>query len=142
MIFVYLEFIIIIFINHYFQILHHTIYYFIQQMCIRDRCLMCSKNGYNWMFRSDKILCYKRFNTNQNDEKKLNSTLGDSPPLLSTVKQWAVKFKHDCSSICGNECSGHPKELYNWQTFKKFTKLCLNDWHMKWMSLIMWREPP
>jgi len=40
---------------------------------------------------------------------KFIKVYGDSFPLFSTIKKWAAKFKHGCTSLEDDPCEGRPK---------------------------------
>lgn len=77
-----------------------------------------------------KYFCLKGFTPKQIKEE-MDSTLGDSSPSYSTIKQWVSEFKIGRVSISDEPRSGRPVEVTTSEMIKKIHQIVLEDRRLK-----------
>jgi TusA-related sulfurtransferase len=56
---------------------------------------------------------------------------GDSSRLFSTIKKWAVEFKHGCTSLEDDPHEGCTKSARTSEIIEQVHDMVLDDWRMK-----------
>jgi histone-lysine N-methyltransferase SETMAR len=56
---------------------------------------------------------------------------GDSSPSFSTIKKWAAKFKHGCTSLEDDQSEGRPKSATTPEIIEQVHDIVLDDRRMK-----------
>jgi hypothetical protein len=63
---------------------------------------------------------------------KFIKVYGDSSPLFSTIKKWAVKFKCGCTSLEDDPCEGCPKSAKTPEIIEQVHDMVLDN---RWMKV-------
>jgi hypothetical protein len=58
---------------------------------------------------------------------KFIKVYGDSSPSFSTIKKWAAKFKHGCTSPEDDPCEGCPKSAPPPEIIEQVRDMVLDD---------------
>jgi transposase len=62
---------------------------------------------------------------------KFIKVYGDPSPSFSTIKKWAAKFKHGCTSLEDDPREGCPKSATTSEIIEQMHNMLLDDWWMK-----------
>jgi hypothetical protein len=62
---------------------------------------------------------------------KFIKVYGKSSPLFSTIKKWAAKFKHGCTSLEGDPLEGLPRSATTLEIIEQTYDMLLDDQRMK-----------
>ena len=68
-------------------------------------------------------------NTPTQTKEEMAAVYGDSAPTFTTVIFWAAEFKHCCTNLGGDKCSGWPKKNHNYwwknKNYEHIQRICL-----------------